>query len=489
MIQQATQNIPADANPGEAEATPTLWGLEPTQLHDRFWAARGVQVVRIGTDEPLSTEADFYLLADPNAMVLFGLGSLLDTMGWLKPRLVFIRLHDARDHGYRERVVTKPDGSFIAFRRLYDSADLRLSRMALTPHREVAERWRDAADARDAWRYLRGQVSRKERTTVSIEGRMYSRREPAEQMQCLRDIVQIWERPDTALGRLRKWSGQVWADLSTVPPGDTRFIGPVWVGAGRTFNGARSVVGPAVVWDDPEKRPTPPPVRWSTAGEDVERDPFANLGTEEELANRRPRRISWRLRAAKRVIDISGALFGLTLTLPFYPLIMAAIWVEDRSPFFFAHQRETMGEVNFPCLKFRTMRRDAEGMKEQLAAKNVSDGPQFFIPDDPRITRVGHFLRKTNLDELPQLFNVLVGHMSLVGPRPSPHKENQYAPGWREARLSVRPGITGLWQVKRSREAGKDFQEWIRYDIEYVEKMSIGLDLWIIWKTLVGRGG
>ena len=102
----------------------------------------------------------------------------------------------------------------------------------------------------------------------------------------------------------------------------------------------------------------------------------------------------------------------------------------------------------------------------------------------PRLLGVGKFIRKTYVDELPQFFNVLLGQMSIVGPRPSPHRENQYCPPWREARLSVRPGITGLWQVRRTRRRGMDFQEWIKYDIEYVENMSWRLDLAIIWETI-----
>jgi lipopolysaccharide/colanic/teichoic acid biosynthesis glycosyltransferase len=130
------------------------------------------------------------------------------------------------------------------------------------------------------------------------------------------------------------------------------------------------------------------------------------------------------------------------------------------------------------------MRKDADSMKAQLASGNQSDGPQFFIENDPRVTRVGRLLRKTNLDELPQFINVLRGEMSVVGPRPSPRKENQFCPAWREARLSVRPGITGLWQVSRTRRQGLDFQEWIRFDVEYVEHASWRLDLIIILKTL-----
>ena len=98
---------------------------------------------------------------------------------------------------------------------------------------------------------------------------------------------------------------------------------------------------------------------------------------------------------------------------------------------------------------------------------------------------MGKWMRRFNIDELPQFLNVLVGHMSVVGPRPSPHSENQYCPAWRETRLSTRPGITGLWQVLRSRREGLDFQEWIRYDIQYVETMSWRLDLWLIWRTML----
>jgi lipopolysaccharide/colanic/teichoic acid biosynthesis glycosyltransferase len=164
---------------------------------------------------------------------------------------------------------------------------------------------------------------------------------------------------------------------------------------------------------------------------------------------------------------------------------MLAIYIEDGRPFFFGHKRETTGGREFVCWKFRSMRNDAEQIKVELEQQNRADGPQFFIEDDPRLTRVGNIIRRLNIDELPQFFNVLLGHMAIVGPRPSPFRENQFCPGWREARLSVRPGITGLWQVRRSRLTGLDFQEWIRYDIEYVEKGNWTMDLWIIGQTIL----
>jgi lipopolysaccharide/colanic/teichoic acid biosynthesis glycosyltransferase len=161
-----------------------------------------------------------------------------------------------------------------------------------------------------------------------------------------------------------------------------------------------------------------------------------------------------------------------------------SVMVNDGRPVFFGHVRQSRGGRNFKCWKFRTMLRNAESMVGDLSEKNIADGPQVFIKNDPRITKVGRLLRRFHIDEMPQFWNVLVGDMSLVGPRPSPEKENQFCPAWRDARLSVRPGITGLWQVERTRAPGMDFQEWIKYDIEYVNRASLLLDARICFKTL-----
>jgi lipopolysaccharide/colanic/teichoic acid biosynthesis glycosyltransferase len=167
-----------------------------------------------------------------------------------------------------------------------------------------------------------------------------------------------------------------------------------------------------------------------------------------------------------------------------FAIVAIAIILDSGRPVFFGHRRQTRGGAEFNCLKFRTMRQNAEHMVVNVADQNLCDGPQVFIPNDPRVTRVGRLLRATNLDELPQFVNVLMGHMSVVGPRPSPERENRCCPAWRETRLSVRPGITGLWQVSRTRAAGEDFQEWIRYDIEYVRTASFWLDLMICFQTV-----
>jgi lipopolysaccharide/colanic/teichoic acid biosynthesis glycosyltransferase len=194
----------------------------------------------------------------------------------------------------------------------------------------------------------------------------------------------------------------------------------------------------------------------------------------------------------KRVFDIGFSLFALLATLPICVAVALIIKAYDRGPVFFAHKREGLHGKQFGCIKFRTMVRNAHALQAQMRDKNNVDGPQFKIAYDPRITPIGHFLRKTNIDELPQFVNVLLGQMSVVGPRPSPFNENQLCPPWREARLSVKPGITGLWQVSRSRQRGAaDFQEWIMYDTQYVERRSMALDIKILLltiKELFGKG-
>jgi lipopolysaccharide/colanic/teichoic acid biosynthesis glycosyltransferase len=286
--------------------------------------------------------------------------------------------------------------------------------------------------------------------------------------------MDLWRRPDSTIIRAQRGGADLWRDPQARVDAGARCVGPVWVGAGRHIPAGTTVVGPKVVWDDPQHRPATEAIRWLAI------EPTA------PPADPTPREATPLDRAVKRLFDFVFALLALLVSVPLlYPFVMLAIWLEDGRPFLFGHRRETLGGRQFTCWKFRSMRKDAERIKEQLKLLNQADGPQFYIENDPRLTRVGRFLRRYNLDELPQFFNVLMGDMSVVGPRPSPHQENQFCPAWREARLSVRPGITGLWQVRRTRRAGSDFQEWIRYDIEYVENRSWWLDMKIIARTVM----
>ena len=188
-------------------------------------------------------------------------------------------------------------------------------------------------------------------------------------------------------------------------------------------------------------------------------------------------------RLGKRVFDIITSLLILILLVPIFPLIILMIKLTSPGPIFYKARRQGLWGKEFGCLKFRTMVQQADTMQERLRVVNQVDGPQFKIKNDPRISGAGKFLRDTCIDELPQFFNVLFGQMSIVGPRPSPENENDSCPTWRDARLSVRPGITGLWQVLRTRQAGEDFREWVYYDTQYVRNLSFGKDLWICAKT------
>ncbi|HSV14193.1 MAG TPA: sugar transferase [Tepidisphaeraceae bacterium] len=451
----------------------TIWGLDPIQLHTRYWASNGVQVVRQGEPSEIVKHAELFLLTEPSTLTMFRLADVMDALNWIKPQVLFVRLHDSRERGYREFVVTDEFDQFVRFERRYDASG-RLTRVVLTPDRDVAKLWQSAPDGITGWRRLRRFIPRTDRATVSINGNLYDRSSNREVAFFIHDLVARWRRPDSTVLRAMPAQGQAWRDAQAKIDPNAKFIGPVWVGCGRQVAAETTVVGPAVIWDDPENRPVNDDIHWLH----IEPSPAPDDAPQ-------PRPGSPLDRAFKRAFDIAFATAAIIFTLPLYPLIMIAIWIEDGRPFFFSHKRETLGGREFPCVKFRSMRKDAEKMKAVLKKLNRADGPQFFIENDPRLLRVGRFLRKYNLDELPQFWNVLVGDMSIVGPRPSPHKENQYCPPWREARLSVRPGITGLWQVKRTRRAGSDFQEWIKYDLEYVEKRNWWLDLKIIWQTIM----
>jgi lipopolysaccharide/colanic/teichoic acid biosynthesis glycosyltransferase len=191
----------------------------------------------------------------------------------------------------------------------------------------------------------------------------------------------------------------------------------------------------------------------------------------------------------KRTLDVFASVAGLILLSPLLALTAVAVRMDSPGPILFGHLRERKGGKQFRCLKFRTMVANADLIQRQLYKKNEVDGPQFKMSCDPRVTRIGRWLRATNLDELPQLINVVLGHMSLVGPRPSPFRENQICVPWRRARLSVRPGITGLWQVCRGEDRTSDFHQWIFYDIAYVRNYSLWLDLKILGATVLTLGG
>ena len=193
----------------------------------------------------------------------------------------------------------------------------------------------------------------------------------------------------------------------------------------------------------------------------------------------------------KRIMDICGAVIGLAITLLFTPFIALAIKLDSKGPIFFAQTRVGKNGRYFKLYKFRSMYMEAEAKKEELMAQNEMDGPMFKVEHDPRITKTGAFLRKTSLDELPQFYNILIGNMSLVGTRPPTVDEfNQYDLYYRR-RLSIKPGLTGMWQVS-GRSDITDFKDVVKLDLEYIDNWSLSSDIRIllmtVWVVVMKKG-
>jgi lipopolysaccharide/colanic/teichoic acid biosynthesis glycosyltransferase len=185
----------------------------------------------------------------------------------------------------------------------------------------------------------------------------------------------------------------------------------------------------------------------------------------------------------KRCIDVTAALLGLVILAPFLLLISLLIATTSPGPVFFAQERYGLNRRRFKMYKFRTMVADAEQRQEALESLNEATGPVFKIRNDPRITTVGRVLRRTSMDELPQLVNVLKGEMSLVGPRPLPLRDvGRFTEAALMRRFSVPPGLTCLWQISGRSDVG--FDDWIKLDLEYIDRWSLALDCRILILTL-----
>ena len=183
----------------------------------------------------------------------------------------------------------------------------------------------------------------------------------------------------------------------------------------------------------------------------------------------------------KRFIDIFCSFVGLIFLSPIFIIIGAIIKLDSKGPVIFSQKRVGKYGQEFKMYKFRSMVVNAEELKKKLLEQNKMSGPMFKMKDDPRITKIGKFIRKTSIDELPQLINVLKGEMSLVGPRPSLPKEVEKFEPWMRKRLEVKPGLTCYWQV--SGRNNIDFIDWMNLDIKYIYEKSIIVDIKLIFKT------
>ncbi|WP_288222116.1 sugar transferase [uncultured Clostridium sp.] len=184
----------------------------------------------------------------------------------------------------------------------------------------------------------------------------------------------------------------------------------------------------------------------------------------------------------KRTMDIFGSFIGIILLSPVFLIVAILIKLDSKGKVLFSQRRVGLNGKEFEIYKFRSMVEDAEELKKLLKDKNEMSGPMFKIKEDPRITKVGKFIRKTSIDELPQLLNVLKGEMSLVGPRPSLPSEVKNFEPWMLKRLEVKPGLTCYWQV--SGRNNISFNEWMELDIKYVNEGNILLDIRLIFKTI-----
>lgn len=183
----------------------------------------------------------------------------------------------------------------------------------------------------------------------------------------------------------------------------------------------------------------------------------------------------------KRIMDIVGSVFGIIILSPILILVALVIKLESRGPIFFGQDRVGQYGKVFKMYKFRSMVQNAEELLDKLKDKNEMSGPMFKMTNDPRITKVGRFIRKTSIDELPQLFNVLSGEMSLVGPRPNLPREVAQYTEFQKQKLLAKPGLTCYWQVMGRNSI--DFEDWMKLDIKYIEERNTLVDIKLIFKT------
>ena len=457
-------------------AGPTFWGLPTEGLHRAFWHTCRIAVVRHGATEPGVGPADLYLLLPDAAWVWFDPDQVGDTLRWLKPQVLNLRVSVRSPEGYAERVVMDDTGQFQGIERRYGHATEATYRATLVRSRTLAEAWQRAPDLESASTVLRT-VPRAEQTSLDVAGRFFDSErgvDAANTMEgpaaYLRLLATRWRDPHDALWNTQVLGPGVFAapDCEIAPT--ARLVGPLWIGRGQRIGENAVVVGPQVLPDlaggTESKTKVSPPARVMVS---------------------RPAGVASGPYALKRPLDLLLAGLGLLISLPLWPLIIAAILIEGGGKPFLSDRRQSKGGRPFDCFKFRSIRSDGDVIHPRLPPDDEPDPPQDRQEEKPQLTRVGSVLRRFGLDELPRLLNVIRGDMSLVGPRAGSNDEDPHCPAWRDARLSVRPGLTGIWRVSRTRPSGQGFTDWIRDDLEYVETQSLFLDARIILKT-IGRG-
>lgn len=446
-----------------------IWGLTANELHVAWWSGQGVQVVHRDAQFEESPGVEVFLLLPEHRIVVFDLGEVVEELVWSTAAVIAISVSNRDPEKYREELLRAPNEDVVGITRSYDFSRLNRVSGFLTSDSDIAESWAKGTP--------NDEFDGEQSFESDLIGHTYDPQRTDERTAFILWLVASWADPARVLRGIEEIEKGVFGPTGAEIPEQLLVVPPVWLGFDLGSNPERILAGPEFRSD-------------GIAGYEDQRKPEPRSISDIEIPGGRsrkrllPRRTFYGL--AKRSFDFSVALVAIVLLSPVFLLISIIIVIDDGFPLFFGHTRQARGGREFRCFKFRTMRRDAESMVEGLKALNKADGPQVFIENDPRVTRVGKLLREFQMDELPQFWNVIRGDMSFVGPRPSPDRENQFCPAWRELRLSVRPGITGLWQVSRTRASGEDFQEWIKFDIEYVRTASFFGDLKIIFRTVRG---
>jgi lipopolysaccharide/colanic/teichoic acid biosynthesis glycosyltransferase len=469
----------------------------------------------LGSLEP----SDWVLLIDPRCWPVRG----MDLRAFLSQRpdarsARHLTSLEASEQGTKEYIQTDPAGQVRRIQRYYEGVTwLQASAVFCTMASVACLRLLEQSGLDSLLEVRRALAARGVPSQdVLLEGGTMDLHDP-------RQLLRLAEQEMVSLGRHQAPAGyrslgtDVWVSKSSHVDETAQLHGPVVVQGNVTIEAGARVVGPALLGAGSRVGakatvaqcllmpgaavPTGATVHQEVVVEESDRDetgtaaghaneapgPAAELGRVAEASLAESTQRLYLL--VKEGMDRVFALLGLIVLSPLLMVVAGLIRMDSQGPILFGHEREGKGGRVFRCWKFRTMVSGAHAQQRTLYAKSAVDGPQFKIDRDPRITRVGHVLRKTNIDELPQLFNVLAGQMSLIGPRPSPFRENQICIPWRQARLSVRPGITGLWQICRNNRALGDFHQWIYYDMLYVRHMSPALDLKILAATLITFGG
>lgn len=459
------------ARPEGGEHPLAIWGLTATELHAAWWRSHGVQVVYAGEYFEPAPEAEIFLLLPRDVLVIFSIEEITSTLVWSRSKFIPIVLYEKDEEAYREEIRRTDEGGVAGINRSYEFRDSNAVEAGFTTLIDEADAW--AASEITMVEAKSDSLGGVARPRIEVLGHVFHNTRSNDESRFLRSLIAIWPDPSLVIKEISQPKPGVFLPDGEAICDDLILIPPVWLGAERGGDASIVVIGPEFVEDAAESQCAPAGIK-----------EFADIVPQGGRSRKRllPRRTYYGV--GKRLFDIIFAALALTITAPILFGVAVIMILDDGFPIFFGHVRQSRGGRQFRCWKLRTMRRNAEDLVAKLADLNIADGPQVLIENDPRVTRVGRFLRKFQIDELPQFWNVLCGQMSVVGPRPSPDKENQFCPAWREMRLSVRPGITGLWQVSRTRTPGEDFQEWIRYDVEYVRTACFSGDLKIIAKTI-----